>query len=156
MLPSLLFTKLDKGNGSKGFLNLLKRTCEILKEKLSTQKETPVKYISAGGKKITLSDDDYNKLLPQAGTININLGDELEDTRIKINKLKRHPWVENSNLIMDELNQKYDSFLKKIDYLIIYNLPGSPKGKLISAEEAKKLFTVDRISQGLQVKLIKQ
>ena len=80
----------------------------------------------------------------------------MEDTRIKINKLKRHPWVENSNLIMDELNQKYDSFLKKIDYLIIYNLPGSPKGKLISAEEAKKLFTVDRISQGLQVKLIKQ
>jgi len=150
------YPKLDKGNGSKGFLNLLKRTCEILKEKLSTQKETPVKYISAGGKKITLSDDDYNKLLPQAGTININLGDELEDTRIKINKLKRHPWVENSNLIMDELNQKYDSFLKKIDYLIIYDLPGSPKGKLISSEEAKKLFTVDRISQGLQVKYIPQ
>ena len=81
------YPKLDKGNGSKGFLNLLKRTCEILKEKLSTQKETPVKYISAGGKKITLSDDDYNKLLPQAGTVNIDLGDELEDTRIKINKL---------------------------------------------------------------------
>jgi hypothetical protein len=57
---------------------------------------------------------------------------------------------------MDELNQKYDSFLKKIDYLIIYDLPGSPKGKLISSEEAKKLFTVDRISQGLQVKYIKQ
>ena len=150
------YPKLDRGNGSKGFLNFLKRTCEILKEKLSTQKETPVKYISAGGKKITLSDDDYNKLLPQAGTVNIDLGDELEDTRIKINKLKRHPWVENSNLIMDELNQKYDSFLKKIDYLIIYNLPGSPKGKLISAEEAKKLFTVDQIYQGLQIKLIKK
>ena len=151
------YPKLDRGNGSKGFLNFLKRTCEILKEKLSTQKETPVKYISAGGKKITLSDDDYNKLLPQAGTVNIDLGDELEDTRIKINKLKRHPWVENPNLIMDELNQKYDSFLKNIDYLIIYDKKTSLNGKLISTEEAKKVFAVNRIAQsGVQVKYIKQ
>ena len=150
------YTKYEPNNGSAGFLKYLKRTCEILKEKISTQKANPTKYISAGGKKITISDEDYDKLTPQAGAVNIDLGDELADTKIKINKLKRHPWVEDPNLIMDELNQKYNSFLENIDYLIIYNFPGSPKGKLISSKEAKKLFTVNRVAQAvIQVQYIK-
>jgi hypothetical protein len=151
------YTKNNPNNGSGNFLKYLEKTCEILKEKISTQKETPLKYISAGGKKITISDDDYDKLTPKAGSINIDLGDELEDTKIKINKLKRHPWVENPESLFIGLNQILDSYLDGIDYLIIYKFPGSPKGKLISSTEAKDILDVGRVSLStLSAKLIKQ
>jgi hypothetical protein len=150
------YTKYEPNNGSANFLKDLKLTCEILKNKLPTQKENPVKYISANGKKIAISDDDYNKLIPQAGDINIDLGDELQDTKIKLNKLKRHPWVENPDLIISDLTQNLDSYFDNIDYLIVYNFPGSPKGKLIPSTEAKKLFKLGRIAQAtINAKLIK-
>lgn len=151
------YTKYEPKNGSAKFLKDLKETCEILKNKISTQKETPIKYISAGGKKIAINDDDYNKLIPQAGVVNIDLGDELADTRIKINKLKRHPWIEDPNSIMGELRQKLDLFISSVDYFILFNYPGSPKGKLLSSEEAIKQFTIDRITlSSINVRLIKQ
>jgi hypothetical protein len=150
------YTKNQPNNGSAGFLKDLILTCKILKNKLSTQKETPIKYISANGKKIAISDDDYNKLIPQAGDVNIDLGDELQDTKIKINKLKRHPWVEDPDSIMDELTQNLNTYFDNIDYLIVYRFPGSPKGKLLPSAEAKKLFKVGRIAQAvINAKLIK-
>jgi hypothetical protein len=151
------YTKYDPNNGSGNFLKYLEKTCEILKEKISTQKETPIRYISAGGKKIAISDDDYNKLTPKAGSINIDLGDELGDTKIKINKLKRHPWVENPESVFGDLEQILDSYLNGINYLILYNYPGSPKGKLLSSEEAKDVLTISRIALSTVIaKIIKQ
>jgi len=151
------YTKYEPNNGSAGFLKDLKETCAVLKNKISTQKETPIRYISAGGKKIAVNDDDYNKLVPQAGSINIDLGDELQDTKIKINKLKRHPWIEDPNLVMEELRQKLDSFIKSVDYFILFNYPGSPKGKLLSSKETTEQFMVGRIVfASINAKLIKQ
>jgi hypothetical protein len=151
------YTKYEPNNGSAGFLKDLTLTCKILKNKIPTQKENPVKYISANGKKIAISNDDYNKLVPQAGDVNIDLGDELQDTKIKINKLKRHPWIEDPNLVIGELRQKLDSFIESVDYFIFFNYPGSPKGKLLSSEETAKQFTVGRIVfASVNAKLVKQ
>jgi hypothetical protein len=151
------YSKNEPKDGSEGFFKNLIPTCEILKKKLSTQKETPVKYISANNKKIAISDEDYDKLVPKAGSINIDLKDELEDTKLKINKLKRHPWVENPESILKELNQKLESYFDGVNYMILFNFPGSPKGKLLSSKEAKEMFKFGRITlNSLNAKLIKQ
>jgi len=81
----------------------------------------------------------------------------LQDTKIKINKLKRHPWIEDPNLVIGELRQKLDSFIESVDYFIFFNYPGSSKGKLLSSEETAKQFTVGRIVfASVNAKLVKQ
>jgi hypothetical protein len=151
------YTNNEPSTGSKGFLLSLIKTCEIIREKLSTQKENPIRFISTGNKKITISDDDFEKLTPNAGEVNINLGDEVQDTKIKINKLKRHPWITDPTNIFKDLTQIFDSFLDQIDYLILFKYPDSPKGKLLNSAEAKKLFRPSRITLGtLNVNLTKQ
>lgn len=151
------YTKNEPNNGSEGFFKRLTQTCEILKKKLPSQKETPIKYISANNKKIAISDEDYDKLIPNAGSISIDLKDELEDIKLKINKLKRHPWIEDPEIILKELNQKLESYFDGVNYIILFDFPGFPKGKLLSSEEAKKMFEFGRVTlNSINAKLIKQ
>jgi hypothetical protein len=41
--------------------------------------------------------------------------------------------------------------------MILFNFPGSPKGKLLSSEEAKKMFRFGRVTlNSINAQLIKQ
>lgn len=141
------YTENGPNNASRGFLTNLEKSCEILKQNITKTNIQTINYITVRGKKIAISDEDWDKIQAGSGPVNISFGGEVSEVKINLSKLDKHPWVLNPKEIKDNLNTIWDSFLDKIEGMIFFNYPGKSEGVGMNIEEVKKNFTPFRIVQ---------
>jgi hypothetical protein len=141
------YTENGPNNASRGFLNDLEKTCQILNKNISKTNIQNVNYISVGGKKIAISDEDWNKIKAGSGPVTISFGDEIDETKVNLSKLNTHPWVKNPSQVKGNLYDIWNNFLSKIDGMVFFNYPGRPQGILMNKEETNSNFIPFRIVQ---------
>jgi hypothetical protein len=141
------YTENGPNNASRGFLNNLEKSCEILKQNITKTSIQTINYITVRGKKIAISDEDWNKIQSGSGPVTISFGNEIDEVKINLSKLDKHPWVLNPKGVKENLNIIWDNFLSNIEGMIFFNYPGKPEGVIMTKEETKKNFTPFRIVQ---------
>jgi len=141
------YTENGPNNASRGFLNDLEKTCQILNKNISKTNIQKINYISVGGKKIAVNDEDWEKIKAGSGPITISFGDEVDETKINLSKLDTHPWVKEPSLVKNNLYTIWNNFLGKIEGLIFFNYPGEPNGILMNREEVNSNFIPFRVVQ---------
>ena len=149
------YTQKNTTRNQKGsFVKAIKTTGEILKRVLSDIDKEDLHYITVGGRNIAVSADDIDKFVP-GNQVNVKLGDELKDAKRFINLLKEHPWIVNPGSNITQLENILSKFFVNLDGLILFNYKGDiTNPTLISAKEARDLFFVSRVTQGIaQAKL---
>jgi hypothetical protein len=141
------YTENGPNNASRGFLNDLEKTCQILNKNISKTDIQKINYISVGGRKIAVSDEDLEKIKAGSGPVTISFGDEVDETKINLSKLDTHPWVKDPSLVKNNLYTIWNSFLDKIDGLIFFKYPNKPGGILMNKKEVNSNFIPFRIVQ---------
>jgi hypothetical protein len=141
------YTENGPNNASRGFLNNLEKSCEILKRSISKTSIQTINYITVRGKKIAISDEDWDKIQVGSGPVTIAFGDEVNEVKVNLSKLDKHPWVLNPKDVKGNLYTIWDNFLNKIEGMIFFNYPGKSGGILMNRAETKSNFTPFRIVQ---------
>ena len=141
------YTENGPNNASRGFLNNLEKTCQILNKNISKTDIQKINYISVRGKKIAVNDEDWEKIKAGSGPVTISFGDEVNETKINLSKLDTHPWVKEPSLVKNNLYTIWNNFLGKIEGLILFNYPGKPDGILMNREEVNSNFIPFRVVQ---------
>jgi len=141
------YTENGPNNASRGFLNNLEKSCEILKQNITKTSIQTINYITVKGKKIAISDEDWEKIQAGSGPVTISFGDEVNEVKVNLSKLDKHPWVLNPKDIKGNLYTIWNSFLDKIDGMVFFNYPGKPEGEIMAKEKVKDNFTPFRIVQ---------
>jgi len=141
------YTENGPNNASRGFLINLEKSCEILKQNITKTSIQTINYITVRGKKIAISDEDWDKIQAGSGPVNISFGDEVSEVKINLSKLDKHPWVLNPKEIKDNLNTIWDSFLNKIEGIIAFKYQDKSEGIFLTKEEVKENFIPFRIVQ---------
>jgi hypothetical protein len=141
------YTENGPNNASRGFLNNLEKSCEILKQNITKTSIQTINYVTVKGKKIAISDEDWDKIQAGSGPVTISFGDEVSEVKINLSKLDKHPWVLNPKNVKDNLYTIWNNFLSKIEGMMFFNYPGKPEGVIMNIEEVKKNFTPFRIVQ---------
>jgi hypothetical protein len=141
------YTENGPNNASRGFLNNLEKSCEILKRSISKTSIQTINYITVKGKKIAISDEDWEKIQAGSGPVTISFGDEVSEVKVNLSKLDKHPWVLNPKEVKGNLYTIWNNFLDKIEGMIFFNYPGKTGAVLLNKEETKKNFTPFRIVQ---------
>ena len=140
------YTKNGPNNASRGFINNLEKSCEILKQSITKTSIQTINYITVKGKKIAISDEDWDKIQAGSGPVTISFGDEVNEVKVNLSKLDKHPWVLNPKEVKDNLNIIWNKFLSKIEGMIFFNYPGRSGGVSLTREEVKENFTPFRIA----------
>lgn len=149
------YTQKNTTRNQKGsYINAIKTTGEILKRILNDIEKEDLHYITVKGKNIAVSADDIDKFVP-GNKIDVKLGDELRSAQKNINLLKKHPWIINPGSNRTQLENILSKFFVGLDGLILFNYKGdSTKPTILSAEKAREMFFVSRVTQGIaQAKL---
>jgi len=141
------YTENGPNNGSRGFLNDLEKTCQILNENISKTEIQKINYITVRGKKIAVNDEDWEKIKAGSGPITISFGDEVDEVKINLSRLDTHPWIKNSSLVKNNLYTIWNTFLDKIEGIIFFNYLEEPGGILMNKEETNSNFIPFRIVQ---------
>jgi len=141
------YTENGPNNASRGFLNNLERSCEILKQNITKTSIQTIKYITVKGKKIAISDEDWDKIQTGSGPVTISFGDEVSEVKVNLSKLDKHPWVLNPKDVKGNLYTIWNNFLDKVEGMIFFNYPGKSGGVILTKEETKSNFTPFRIVQ---------
>jgi hypothetical protein len=141
------YTENGPNNASRGFLNDLEKTCQILNKNISKTDIQKINYISVGGKKIAINDEDWEKIKAGSGPVTISFGDEVDETKINLSKLDTHPWVKDPSLIKNNLYTIWNNFLGKITGIIFFKYPNKPDGILMNKEEVNSNFIPFRVVQ---------
>ena len=132
-------------NGSRGFINNLEKTCNIVKQHITKNNVENINYISVGDKRISVSDEDYYKIKSGSGPVSISFGEEIDEVKLSLSKLNKHPWINNPKLVKDNLNTIWDNFLKNINGMLIFKYPGADKGIFMDINEINSKFKPWRI-----------
>jgi hypothetical protein len=140
------YTKNEPNNASREFINNLERSCKILKQSITKTSIQTINYITVKGKKIAISDEDWDKIQAGSGPVTISFGDEVNEVKVNLSKLDKHPWVLNPKEVKGNLNIIWDKFLSKMEGMIFFNYPGKSEGVKMDIEEVKKNFTPFRIN----------
>ena len=140
------YTKNEPNNASREFINNLERSCKILKQSITKTSIQTINYITVKGKKIAISDEDWDKIQAGSGPVTISFGDEVNEVKVNLSKLDKHPWVLNPKEVKDNLNIIWNKFLSKMKGMIFFNYPGKSEGVKMDIEEVKKNFTPFRIN----------
>ena len=140
------YTENGPNNASRGFINDLEKSCEILNKSIAGATTEKINYISVDGKKVAVSDEDYDKIKAGSGPVTISFGNELTDAKVSLYKLDKHPWVNDPKLVKDNLNTIWIKFLDKLDGMVFYNYPGNPSGVFMGKEEINNNFIPFRIN----------
>ena len=150
------YTLKNSTRNQKGsYVNALTSVGEILKRALPEAEKEEVNFLSVnGGKNIAISADDASKFVP-GSTINIKLGDELQDAKRHINSLKKHPWILKPGLPKIQLENILSKFFEGLDGMILFNYKdGRTTPHLFNASDSRNMFYVSRVTQGIaQAKL---
>ena len=141
------YTENGPNNASRGFLNNLEKSCEILKRNITKTSIQTINYITVRGKKIAISDEDWDKIQAGSGPVTISFGDEVNEVKVNLSKLDKHPWVINPKDVKNNLYTIWNNFLNKIEGMIFFNYPGKSGGVTMTKEEVKNNFTPFRIVQ---------
>ena len=141
------YTENGPNNASRGFLNDLEKTCQILNENISKTEIQKINYITVRGKKIAVNDEDWEKIKAGSGPITISFGDEVDEVKINLSRLDTHPWIKNSSLVKNNLYTIWNTFLDKIEGIIFFNYLEKPGGILMNKEETNSNFIPFRIVQ---------
>jgi hypothetical protein len=141
------YTENGPNNASRGFLNNLEKSCKILKQNITKTSIQTINYITVKGKKIAISDEDWDKIQAGSGPVTVSFGDEVSEVKVNLSKLDKHPWVLNPKGIKDNLYTIWNNFLNKIEGMIFFNYPGKTGAVLLNKEETKNNFTPFRIVQ---------
>jgi hypothetical protein len=145
------YTENGPNNASRGFINNLEKSCEILNKSIKDAATEKINYISVGGNKIAVSDEDYEKIKAGSGPVTISFGSQVDDAKVSLYKLDKHPWVNNPKVVKDNLNILWDNFLTKLDGMIFYNYSENASGILMNTEEINNNFIPFRIVQNALV-----
>lgn len=150
------YTQKNTTRNQKGsYVRAIKTSGEILKRILKDIGKEDLHYITVRGKNIAVSADDIDKFIP-GNQINVVLGDELKDAKRHINLLREHPWVVNPGSNITQLENILSKFFVNLDGLILFNYKGDlTNPTLISAKEARDLFFVSRVTQGIALAKLK-
>ena len=141
------YTENGSNNASRGFINNLEKSCEILNKSIKNATSEKINYISVGGNKITVNDDDYEKIKAGSGPVTISFGSQVDDAKVSLYKLDKSSWVNNPSQVKKDLQIIWDNFLTKLDGMIFYNYPGNPSGIFMTTEEVNNNFIPFRIAQ---------
>jgi hypothetical protein len=141
------YTETGPSNASRGFLNNLERSCEILKQSITKTSIQTINYITIKGKKIAISDEDWEKIQAGSGPVTISFGDEVSEVKVNLSKLDKHPWVLNPKDVKDNLYIIWNTFLGKIEGMVFFNYPGQSEIIIMDKEKVKSNFTPFRIAQ---------
>ena len=142
-------------NQSKGYINSVKASAEILGRVLPDLQDQDLHYINVNGRmNISISADDLEKLVP-GNKVEIQLGEELKDARRHIDLLKKHPWITNPGSNINQLEAILSNFFSKVDGMILYGYKGDLTSPyLASPQESREIFFAHRVTQGIaQAKL---
>jgi len=141
------YTENGPNNASRGFINNLEKSCEILNKSIKDATTEKINYISVGGDKITVSDEDYEKIKAGSGPVTISFGSQVNDAKVSLYKLDKNSWINNPSQVKKDLQILWDNFLTKVDGMIFYNYPGNAGGIFMTTEEVNNNFIPFRIAQ---------
>jgi hypothetical protein len=141
------YTENGPNNASRGFINNLEKSCEILNKSIKDATTEKINYISVSGNKIAVSDEDYEKIKAGSGPVTISFGSQVDDAKVSLYKLDKSLWVNNPSQVKKDLQILWDSFLTKLDGMIFYNYPGNAGGIFMTTEEVNNNFIPFRIAQ---------
>jgi hypothetical protein len=133
------------GGISGGTFKDIKNLCILLKNLEFTGKINKL-YVKVGNRKFSVDKETYDKI--QGGEVisNITLGPEISSENALLTKIKNHPWVENPELVYEDLNIVWNEFLDTIQGLILVDKKsGIPT--LYTSDELKKKFAPVRVVQ---------
>jgi hypothetical protein len=133
------------GGISGGTFTKLEAVCNSLKT-ADLSSETQPYQIKIGNKKFAIDKETHDKIQNGEPINNIKLGDPISGKSSLLTKLKSHPWVENYELIRDDLSVIWNDFLKNIKGLIIVD-PKTLEPTLYKSEELKEKFAPYRVVQ---------
>jgi hypothetical protein len=145
------YTENGPNNASRGFINNLEKSCEILNKSIKNATTEKINYISVGGNKIAVSDEDYEKIKAGSGPVTISFGSQVDDAKVSLYKLDKSPWVNNPPQVKKDLQSIWDNFLTKLNGMIFYNYPGNAGGVFMNTEEVNNNFAPFRIVQNALV-----
>ena len=141
------YTENGPNNASRGFINDLERSCIILQQNITKTNIQTINYITVKGKKIAISDEDWEKIQAGSGPVTIAFGDEVSEVKVNLSKLDKHPWVLNPKDVKDNLYIIWNTFLGKIEGMVFFNYPGQSEIIIMDKEKVKSNFTPFRIAQ---------
>jgi hypothetical protein len=141
------YTENGPNNASRGFLNNLEKSCKILKRNITKTSIQTINYITVKGKKIAISDEDWDKIQAGSGPVTISFGDEVNEVKVNLSKLDKHPWVLNPKDVKGNLYTIWNDFLDKIEKMVFFNYPNKTGAVLMNRAETKANFTPFRIAQ---------
>jgi hypothetical protein len=133
------------GGISGGTFKDIKKLCDLLKDLELTRKINKL-YVKVGNRKFSVDKETYDKI--QGGEVisNVTLGPEISSENSLLTKIKNHPWIENPELVYEDLNIVWDEFLDTIQGLILVDKKsGIPT--LYTSDELKKKFAPVRVVQ---------
>jgi hypothetical protein len=145
------YTENGPNNASRGFINNLEKSCEILNKSIKDATTEKINYISVGGNKIAVSDEDYKKIKAGSGPVTVSFGSQVDDAKVSLYKLDKNPWVNNPSQVKKDLQILWDNFLTKLDGMIFYNYSGNAGGIFMNTEEVNNNFVPFRIVQNALV-----
>jgi hypothetical protein len=142
------YTENGPNNASRGFINDLERSCKILKQNITKTSIQTINYITVKGKKIAISDEDWEKIQAGSGPVTVSFGDEVSEVKVNLSKLDKHPWVLHPEDVKGNLYTIWNNFLTEITGgLIFFSYPGKSEAVLMTEGEIKDNFTPFRIVQ---------
>jgi hypothetical protein len=133
------------GGISGGTFKDIKKLCNLLKDLELTGKINKL-YVKVGNRKFSVDKETYDKI--QGGEVisNVTLGPEISSENSLLTKIKNHPWIENPELVYEDLNIVWNEFLDTIQGLILVDKKsGIPT--LYTSDELKKKFAPVRVVQ---------
>lgn len=133
------------GGISGGTFKDIKKLCDLLKDLELTGKINKL-YVKVGNRKFSVDKETYDKI--QGGEVisNVTLGPEISSENSLLTKIKNHPWIENPELVYEDLNIVWNEFLDTIQGLILVDKKsGIPT--LYTSDELKKKFAPVRVVQ---------
>lgn len=142
-------------NQKSSYVRALTSVAQILSRALPEAEKEEVNYINVnGGRNIAISADDANQITP-GSTINITLGDELQDAKRHIDSLKKHPWIVKPGVHVTQLESILSKFFEGLNGMILFNYKdGLTTPHLFNASDSRNMFFASRVTQGIvQAKL---